>query len=466
MRGSMLSSPGDMIGIAEEAQSSSDNEFSDVIAESLSKTSGEICRANVYSHGGHGKDLTSTLDDILTSPIIGYPSMLLLLIAIFWVTLVGANWPSSLLFRLLFSVEDYFASVLRHFKAGEWFIGMTVFGAYRSLAWVVSVMLPPIAIFFPCFTLLEDLGYLPRIAFNLDTFFKRVGSHGKQALTMCMGFGCNAAGVVACRIIDSPRERLIALLTNTFVPCNGRFPAIILISSIFLRSGISSVGGAGTTTVWLLLSVFLGVVVTFIVSHALSSTILKGMPSAFAIELPPYRRPQITKILIRSFLDRTVFVLARAAAVAAPAGIVTWILANTSLRGVSLLLRLANALSPLGNAIGLDGFILTAFLLGLPANEIVLPILIMGYSSAGVMVDMNNLSALRGLLVSCGWTSRTALCFIAFSVLHYPCATTLWTIWHETRDFKWTAFAALMPLIMAFSVCFLIAQVFAILRIA
>jgi ferrous iron transport protein B len=466
MKNSMPSSLRDVMKIAEEARSFSDGEISDVIAESLSKTSEGICKDNVRSHGRYRKDLTSTLDDILTSPIIGYLSMLLLLVAVFWITLVGANWPSSLLFRLLFSVENYFVNVLRHLKAKEWFIGMTVFGAYRSLAWVVSVMLPPIAIFFPCFALLEDLGYLPRIAFNLDTFFKRVGSHGKQALTMCMGFGCNAAGVVACRIIDSPRERLIALLTNTFVPCNGRFPAIILVSSMFLRAFISSGGNAGATTVWLLFSVFLGVVVTFIVSYALSSTILKGIPSAFAIELPPYRRPQIMKILLRSFLDRTVFVLARAAAVAAPAGMVTWVLANTYLQGTSLLLRLANALSPLGNAIGLDGFILTAFLLGLPANEIVLPILIMGYSSGGAMVDMNSLNALRGLLVSCGWTSRTALCFIAFSVLHYPCATTLWTIWHETRNFKWTAFAALMPLAIATGVCFLVAQVFTLLGIA
>ncbi len=464
MRSSMPSSLRDVMRIAEEAQSFSDSELSDVIAESLSRTSEEICKANVHNHGGYERDLTSALDDILTSPITGYPSMLLLLVAVFWITLVGANWPSSLLFRLLFSVEDYFVSVFRHFNAQEWFIGITVFGAYRCLAWVVSVMLPPIAIFFPCFALLEDLGYLPRIAFNLDTFFKRVGSHGKQALTMCMGFGCNAAGAVACRIIDSPRERLIALLTNTFVPCNGRFPAIILVSSMFLRSGISSVAGAGATTVWLMFSVFLGVIVTFIVSHALSRTILRGMPSAFAIELPPYRPPQIMKILVRSFLDKTVFVLTRAASVAAPAGMVTWVLANTRLHGVSLLLRLADALTPLGNAIGLDGFILTAFLLGLPANEIVLPVLTMGYSSGGVMVDMNSLNALRGLLMSCGWTSRTALCFIAFSVLHYPCATTLWTIWHETRDVKWTLFAALMPLLIATGACFLITQVYALLQ--
>jgi ferrous iron transport protein B len=458
MKSMTPSSLQDVMRIVGEAKASSETELSDLIAESVRKSAEEIYETNVHSHSGHDQDLTSRLDNILTSRLIGYPVMLLLLAAVFWITLLGANWPSSILFRFFFSVEDCLVRVLKCLRAPEWFVGVTVFGAYRSLAWVVSVMLPPIAIFFPCFTLLEDLGYLPRIAFNLDTFFKRVGSHGKQALTMCMGFGCNAAGVVACRIIDSPRERLIACLTNTFVPCNGRFPAIILVSAMFLRTSAMSAGGIGATTVWLMFSVFLGATVTFIVSWTLSRTILKGMPSAFAIELPPYRQPQIAKTLIRSFLDRTVFVLARAAAVAAPAGIVTWILANTSFQGASLLLRLATALGPLGNAIGLDGFILAAFLLGLPANEIVIPILIMGYSSGGAMVDMDSLSALRGLLVSCGWTSRTALCFIIFSVLHHPCATTLWTIWHETRDLKWTLFGALMPLAIATGLCFLVTQ--------
>ncbi len=454
----------DIMRIAKEAQSSCETDLTDLIAERVTRSAEEIYKANVRNHSEYHRDITSMLDDIFTSRIIGYPSMLLLLACVFWITLLGANWPSAILFRLLFSIESSLANVLEYSKAPEWFIGVTVFGAYRSLAWVVSVMLPPIAIFFPLLTLLEDLGYLPRIAFNLDAFFKRVGSHGKQALTMCMGFGCNAAGVVACRIIDSPRERLIACLTNTFVPCNGRFPAIILISALFLQSDIRSAASTGTT-VWLLFSVFLGVIVTFIVSWTLSRTVLKGMPSAFAIELPPYRRPQIMKILIRSFLDRTVFVLTRAAAVAAPAGVVTWVLANTSFQGASLLLRLVKVLSPLGNAIGLDGFILAAFLLGLPANEIVLPILIMGYSSGGIMVDMESLSALRGLLVSSGWTSRTALCFIIFSVLHYPCATTIWTIWHETRDFKWTLFSALMPLGLAIGACFVVTQVSLLLGI-
>ncbi|HXL04044.1 MAG TPA: nucleoside recognition domain-containing protein [Bacillota bacterium] len=449
----------DVMRIVKEAKLSSEIEFSDAIAESVHKSAEDICKTNVHSHSGYDQNLTARLDNILTSRLIGYPIMILLLAVVFWITLLGANWPSSILFRILFSVENHLINFLKYLKAPEWFVGMTVFGAYRSLAWVVSVMLPPIAIFFPCFTLLEDLGYLPRIAFNLDTLFKRVGSHGKQALTMCMGFGCNAAGVVSCRIIDSPRERLIACLTNTFVPCNGRFPAIILVSTMFLRTNVISARGLGTTTIWLLFSVFLGVTVTLIVSWALSRTVLKGVPSAFAIELPPYRQPQIAKTLIRSFLDRTVFVLARAAAVAAPAGIVTWVLANTSFQGASLLLRLAKILSPLGNAIGLDGFILAAFLLGLPANEIVLPILIMGYSSGGVIVDIESLSAFRSLLVSCGWTSRTALCFIIFSVLHYPCATTLWTIWHETRDFKWTLFGAFMPFVIASGACFLVAQV-------
>lgn len=450
----------DVMRIAKETQSSHETELTDLIAKSVNKSAEEICKISVHSYAESDQDLTSKLDDILTSRIFGYPVMLLLLAAVFWITLVGANKPSSFLFGFLFSIEDYFVNFLEHMKAPEWFIGVTVFGGYRSLAWVVSVMLPPIAIFFPCFTLLEDLGYLPRIAFNLDTFFKSVGCHGKQALTMCMGFGCNAAGVVACRIIDSPRERVIAILTNTFVPCNGRFPAIILLSTIFLQPSIMSAIGIGTTTIWLLLSVFLGVIVTFGISLSLSRTILRGVPSAFAIELPPYRQPHILRILIRSFLDRTVFVLVRAVSVAIPAGIITWILANTSFQGMSLLLHLANALNPFGRAVGLDGFILSAFLLGLPANEIVLPILIMGYSSGGMMVDITSLNALRALLVSCGWTSRTALCFIIFSVLHYPCATTLWTIWHETHDIKWTLLSAIIPLIIAISTCFLVAHIY------
>ena len=466
MKNSIPHSLQDIMKVTEEARVLSDSEVTCIIAKSVRETSEKIYKENVRSAARPERDLTSFLDNILTSPVTGYMCMALLLLAVFWITLVGANWPSSVLFELLFAIESRFVTFLNACNAKEWFIGITVFGAYRSLAWVISVMLPPIAIFFPCFTLLEDLGYLPRIAFNLDTFFKRVGSHGKQALTMCMGFGCNAAGVVACRIIDSPRERLIALLTNTFVPCNGRFPAIILVSSLFLKASVFPTGGAGTTALWLLFSIFLGVAVTFIVSYVLYSTVLKGIPSAFAIELPPYRRPQISKVLVRSFLDKTVFVLARAAAVAAPAGAVTWLLANTYTQGTILLLRLANALGPMGRLIGLDGFILTAFLLGLPANEIVLPILMMAYSSGGVMVDISSLSALHSLLVSCGWTARTALCFIAFSVLHYPCATTLWTVWHETQSFKWTVFSALMPLAVAFFICFLLAQGCAVLGIA
>lgn len=459
MKTMIPSSLEDKINTAKEPVSRCKGEIPDLIVRSVNEFAEKIYDMSVRNDTSHNQDFTSRLDDILTSRAFGYPAMFLLLAIVFWVTLLGANWPSSILFSFLFTIEDYLAKSLGYLNAPLWLIGITVFGAYRSLAWVVSVMLPPILIFFPCFTLLEDLGYLPRIAFNMDSVFKRVGSHGKQALTMCMGFGCNAAGVVACRIIDSPRERLIAILTNTFVPCNGRFPAIILISAIFFRPVIMSAASISTTTVWLLVCVSLGILMTLVMSWVLSKTVLKGMPSAFAIELPPYRRPQILKTIIRSFLDRTVFVLVRAAIISAPAGIVTWILANTSFRGASLLLNVANALSPLGKAIGLDGLILTAFLLGLPANEIVLPILIMGYSSGGIMIQADSPSALHSLLVSCGWTQRTAICFIVFSVLHYPCATTLWTIWHEIRDFKWTLLGALVPLAVAVSACFLITRI-------
>lgn len=404
-------------------------------------------------------DWDARLDDMLTSRIFGYPAMLALLAALFWVTLIGANWPSQLLATVLFWGQDRLSALFAWLGAPAWLHGVVVLGAYRAVAWVVSVMLPPMAIFFPCFTLLEDLGYLPRVAFNLDAFFKRAGSHGKQALTMCMGFGCNAAGVVACRIIDSPRERLIAILTNNFVPCNGRFPTLIAMSAMFLAGRGTAGLGPSAAALSLLGAVLLGVGVTLGVSWLLSRTVLRGMPSAFALELPPYRKPQVTKVVVRSFLDRTVFVLVRAATVAAPAGAITWILGNVTAGDASLLVHLARILQPFGKLIGLDGFVITSFLLGLPANEIVIPILIMAYSRAGSMVKVGSLTSLRALLLSNGWTPLTAICFVLFSILHYPCATSLWTIWHETRSARWTALATLVPLAVACAACFAVASV-------
>ncbi len=402
-------------------------------------------------------DLDRKIDNIVTSKILGYPLMIALLSLVFWLTISGANVPSSMLADALFALQDRLTDVFRWAGAPAWLHGVLVLGMYRGLAWVISVMLPPMAIFFPLFTFLEDLGYLPRVAFNLDKLFKKAGAHGKQVLSMCMGFGCNAAGVIACRIIESPRERLIATLTNNFVPCNGRFPTLIAIAAIFIGA---LAGGYNSFAASTLVAgvVVLGIMVTLAVSWVLSKTLLKGIPSSFTLELPPYRIPKIGSLLIRSIMDRTLFVLMRAVVVAAPAGAVTWILANIQVGDLSILGHVAGWLQGFGHLIGLDGFIVLAFLLGLPANEIVIPILIMSYLSQGAMVELDSIDALRQLLINNGWTWLTALNTILFSLLHFPCATTLLTIRKETQSAKWTALAALIPTAVAVAVCFLIAQ--------
>ena len=402
-------------------------------------------------------------DRILTGKWTGFPVMLLLLAGVFWLTITGANGLSQILSQGLFQVQDWLTSLLTGIKAPDWINGVFVEGMYRTLAWVVSVMLPPMAIFFPLFTLLEDLGYLPRVAFNLDKYFKKCRACGKQALTMCMGFGCNAAGIVGCRIIDSPRERMIAMLTNNFVPCNGRFPTLIAILTMFFVG----TGGGILRSLWsaLLLTglIVLGILTTFFVSAALSRTVLKGTPSSFTLELPPYRKPQIGKVIIRSIFDRTLFVLGRAAVVAAPAGMIIWLLANISIGDITLLSRCAEFLDPFAQLFGLDGVILLAFILGLPANEIVVPIMIMTYLSAGSLIEMNDLSALRTLLVDNGWTWITAVSVMLFSLMHWPCSTTCLTIRKETGSWKWTIAAFLIPTGFGLLACFLftrIAQIF------
>lgn len=429
---------------------SQENEIRDRLVSSIYRRAAGIASLVVKQEREKGVDWDRRLDDVLTSPWTGYPAMLILLGIVFWVTILGANYPSRLLAGALFWLQNELLSVFIASGSPEWLYGFLILGVYRSLAWVVSVMLPPMAIFFPLFTLLEDLGYLPRVAFNLDHFFKCAGTHGKQALTMSMGFGCNAAGVVACRIIDSPRARLIATLTNNFVPCNGRFPLLITLSTLF-----AGAMGAPATIIGLIL---LGVTVTLAVSWLLSRTLLRGVPSSFTLELPPYRRPDIGRILVRSFLDRTVFVLMRAVSVAAPAGGLTWVLANLETAGNSLIGHSALWLDPLGRQLGLDGFILLAFILGLPANEIVLPILLMSYTAAGSMLEVDSLSTLRQLLISHGWTWVTATSMLLFSLLHFPCATTLWTIRKETGSWRWTILAALIPTAVAVVVTLSFAQ--------
>jgi len=400
------------------------------------------------------------LDRIVTGPVTGTLCMLLLLTGVFWLTVTGANYPSALLWDLFFRFEPILADALALIHLPALLIDALVYGVYRVVAWIVSVMLPPMAIFFPLFTLLEDFGYLPRIAFNMDGAFERCGACGKQCLTMAMGLGCNAAGVTGCRIIDSPRERLIAILTNSLVPCNGRFPLLITMISL----GVMTNAFQNLLTALLLTGfILLGIFMTLAVSRLLSRTVLKGVPSSFTLELPPYRRPQFKKALIRSVFDRTLFVLGRAVMVAAPAGLLIWAMANlqvghwnNQVGTQSLLMWCARLFDPLGTAMGLDGIILMAFILGFPANEIVLPIILMGYLQTGHLTDMEETGALFELLSAHGWTMKTYLCMAVFSLFHWPCSTTCLTIKKETASLKWTAVAFLIPTLIGVVGCMII----------
>lgn len=406
------------------------------------------------------------IDRILTSKKYGIPVMILLLGFILWLTITGANYPSEFLASILFRIEEALNEFFISQNTPSWLRGLFVTGIYRTLAWVVSVMLPPMAIFFPLFTLLEDLGYLPRVAFNLDNFFKKACCHGKQALTMCMGFGCNAAGVVGCRIIDSPRERLIAIITNNFIPCNGRFPTLTAIITMFFAGFLTGPSKSIVSTMILTMVILLGIAMTLLISKLLSKTILKGLPSSFTLELPPYRKPQIGKIIVRSIFDRTIFVLGRAVAVAAPAGLIIWVMAKVEVNGLSLLSHFSGFLDPFARLIGLDGVILMAFILGFPANEIVVPIIIMSYLSTGGLMEFENLAELRELLVSKGWSWLTAICFMIFTLMHFPCGTTCWTIKKETGSWKWTAVSILIPTITGTVICFIVASIARLLGVA
>lgn len=400
------------------------------------------------------------IDKWVTNKWTGIPLMILLLMIVFWITIVGANYPSGLLYDFLFWIEGYLYKFFDLLMAPSWLSGILVGGVYRVLAWVVSVMLPPMAIFFPLFTILEDLGYLPRIAFNLDRCFKRCAACGKQALTMVMGFGCNAVGVTGARIIDSKRERLLAIITNCFVPCNGRFPAIISIITMFFIGFSGGFLSSVFSVLILTLVILSGIFITFLVSKILSKTLLKGIPSSFTLELPPYRKPQFFKVIVRSIFDRTLFVLGRAISIAAPAGLIIWLLANVNINDISILKYCTEFLNPFAQLIGLDGVILMAFILGFPANEIVVPIVIMGYMATGNLTDFDSLVQLKTLLVDNGWTIQTAICFITFSLFHFPCSTTCLTIKKETGSFKWTLVSILIPTIIGFILCFTINFIF------
>lgn len=439
------------------AHSISNDIFQEIIVTALIQKSEQLCEGAVIAPSNASFD--RKLDQILTSRILGYPLMVLLLGLIFWITMIGANYPSQFLTTVLFYFQDILTKCFTTVNAPEWLHGIIVLGIYRTLAWVVSVMLPPMAIFFPLFTLLEDVGYLPRVAYNLDKPLQCCKACGKQALCMCMGFGCNAAGIIGCRIIDSKRERLLAILTNNFVPCNGRFPTIIAIISMFLigttHSILSSLLSAGLLAFIILISI----IATFISTKLLSETILKGMPSFFTLELPPYRRPAFKKVIIRSILDRTLSVLYRAIIVAIPAGLIIWLLANIMLSDMSLLSHLANFLDPFAQVMGLDGIILLAFILGLPANEIVLPIMTMGYLAQGSLTELSSLSQMKELFVSNGWTWCTAICVILFSLMHWPCSTTLLTIHRETNSVRWTFLAAVLPTVFGIASCILFTSI-------
>lgn len=437
--------------------SPNDNSYSELSPEQIFSQCVTFCSIEPHS-------FDRKLDKILTSKLFGFPIMILLLIMIFWLTMTGANYPSMALSSFFALMDESIRSFMGSISFPPKVESFVMDGIYRTLSWVVSVMLPPMAIFFPLFTLLEDFGYLPRIAFNLDNSFKKCGAHGKQSLTMCMGLGCNACGVMGCRIIESPRERLIAIITNSFIPCNGKFPTLIALILIFLTAGISgnaalnSNSAAKTAAAGFILAAFimLSIAVSLIMSKLLSATVLKGIPSSFILELPPYRKPKIGNVIIRSIFDRTIFVLGRAVIVAAPAGAIIWLLANIASGDISLLNRFTDLLDPFGQLLGVDGVIIAAFILGFPANEIVIPIMLMCYMSSGALTEYASLSQLHSILTDCGWTMHTAISVTILCLFHFPCGTTCLTIKKETGSLKWTAVSVILPIITGISLCLII----------
>lgn len=443
--------------VTEDAWTPPDSDSSAAVA----RRAAEIADACLSSRPEdiHARD--RRLDRLLTGPATGIPVMLLLLGAVFWLTIWGANAPSALLSRWLMALQEPLRTLLS--GAPWWVQGALVDGVYRTAAWVVAVMLPPMAIFFPLFTLLEDAGLLPRAAFLMDRFFRASGGSGRQSLTMCMGFGCNACGVTGCRIIDSPRERLVAILTNAFVPCNGRFPTLIALISLFFLGGTLGLGRSLLATALFLACILFAVAMTLLSSRLLTATVLRCQLSAFSLELPPYRMPRVGQVLVRSLLDRTLFVLGRAVTVAAPAGLLIWILGSVSVGGVTLLTALAAALDGPGRLMGLDGMVLLAFLLGFPANEIVLPVLLMGYLQTGTLTAYGSLAELSAVLTANGWTTQTAVCMLVLCLLHFPCGTTCLTILRETGSARWTALAAALPTAMGAALCMAIHGVWTLL---
>lgn len=435
----------------------SNDDLNDLIVSSILSRCSEISNSVVSFTRKNYNERNRKIDKFLTSKFTGIPIMIVGLFIVFWITIVGANYPSSWLFSLFGWIEGYLVDFLNFIHIPSIIVSIFVDGIYRVLTWVVSVMLPPMAIFFPIFTLLEDVGYLPRVSFMLDNSFRKCSSCGKQGLTMAMGFGCNAVGVTGSRIIDSSRERLISILTNVFMPCNGRFPTIIMLISMFFVGGRYS---SLVSSLFLTLFIIFGVFVTFFVSYFLSRTLLKGESSSFILELPSYRKPIIFKTIIRSFVDRSFIILKKAVKISIFAGAIIWLLANISFDSVSLLNRMALVLDGVGRFIGLDGAILVGFILGFPANEIVFPIIMMVYMSSNNMVDLPSLDVLKSLLIDNGFGFSTALCMILFCIFHYPCSTTCLTIYDETKSVKWTFLSFLIPTIIGVFLCMIVNLIF------
>ena len=403
-------------------------------------------------------DKMKKIDKIITSKKYGIPIMFICLFIIFWITITFANYPSNLLYNFFNYIYKGLLILFNKLNINSTITNLLLNGIYKTTTWVISVMLPPMLIFFSIFAILEDYGFLPRIAFNLDGLFKKCNSCGKQALTMCMGFGCNAAGVTSARIIDSKRERLIAIITNNFVPCNGRFPTIIAIITMFFIGFKYSIYNSILSTCILTIVILIGIIITFIISKLLSKTILKGIPSSFTLELPSYRKPNFIKVILLSIYEKTIKILLRAIIVAIPAGIVIWIFSNININGISIFKHLTLFLDPFGKMIGMDGTILLAFILGFPANEIVIPIMLMGYLNNSTMSDYSNLEELKSILIDNGWTIKTAICTMIFSLMHFPCSTTCLTIKKETDSFKWMFISILIPTIIGFTMCFIISN--------
>ncbi len=450
------------------------DDFHDNLTEGIYADAAQIVSDTVQVDNSKKRfRLDRQIDKVVTSKTFGFPIMFLILATVLWLTIIGANYPSSLLAELLLdNLHPMLKSGATAIGLPWWLDGFLIDGVYLAVAWVIAVMLPPMAIFFPLFTLLEDFGYLPRVAFNLDNLFKKSGAHGKQALTMSMGFGCNAAGVVATRIIDSPRERLIAIITNNFSLCNGRWPTQILIATIFIGAVVPESFSSLASLLAVIGIAVLGMAFMFGVSWALSRTVLKGEVSTFNLELPPYRPPRFWKTIYTSLIDRTLIVLWRAIVFAAPAGAVIWLISNIYIGNESIAAWAINSLDGFGFLLGLNGVILLAYVVAIPANEIVIPTILMltvlvtgidGGAGAGVMFELDSMHATAAILKAGGWTLLTAINLMLFSLLHNPCSTTIYTIYKETKSAKWTVFASVMPVVLGFVVTFLVAQIWRII---